>query len=65
MGAFISYGSAALQSASGSGIVALRAPPNGLFQTAEVLPAVDFGKLAEVLVLEAPKKDAVPVGGED
>lgn len=46
-------------------IVALRAPPNGLFQTAEVLPAVDFGKLAEVLVLEAPKRDAVPVGGED
>ncbi len=46
-------------------IVALRAPPNGLFQTAEVLPAVDFGKLAEVLVLEAPRRDAVPVGGED
>ena len=46
-------------------IVALRAAPDGLFQTAEVLPAVDFGKLAEVLVLDAPKRDSVAVSGED
>ena len=46
-------------------VVALRTAPDGLFQTAEVLPAVDFGKLAEVLVLEAPKRDPVPVIGED
>jgi rod shape-determining protein MreC len=46
-------------------IVALRSAPDGLFQTAEVLPAVDFGKLAEVLVLDAPKRDDVPVTGED
>ena len=42
-------------------IIEVRSAPGGLFQTAEILPSVDFGKLAEVLVLDAPKRDEVPV----
>jgi hypothetical protein len=43
----------------------VRSAPDGLFQTAEILPSVDFGKLAEVLVLDAPKRDEVPVTEAD
>lgn len=37
----------------------------GLFQTAEVEPAVDFNKLEEVMVVEAPENEVPPEASQD
>ncbi|HEY8516940.1 MAG TPA: rod shape-determining protein MreC [Candidatus Binatia bacterium] len=41
-------------------IVRLAREEGGLFQTAEIAPAVDFNKLEEVLVVEAPENEVPP-----
>lgn len=41
-------------------VVALAREEGGLFQTAELEPAIDFGKLEEVLVVEAPEQEVPP-----
>jgi rod shape-determining protein MreC len=41
-------------------IVRLAREEGGLFQTAEIEPAVDFNKLEEVLVVEAPENEVPP-----
>lgn len=46
-------------------IVGLAREEGGLFQTAELDPAVDFNKLEEVLVVEAPETEVPPAASRD
>lgn len=46
-------------------IVRLAREEGGLFQTAELDPAVDFNKLEEVLVVEAPETEVPPAASRD
>lgn len=46
-------------------IVRLSREEGGLFQTAEIEPAVDFNKLEEVMVVEAPENEVPPEASPD
>jgi len=45
-------------------IVRLAREEGGLFQTAEIEPAVDFNKLEEVMVVEAPENEVPPAASQ-
>lgn len=45
-------------------VTRIRSDDAGLFQSAELVPAVDFRKLEEVLVLEGPEREIPPAVGE-